>query len=230
MYFQKFPYTFYTLDDRKSSQVIQNFLIRAKITDEVKNSLALYDEYDIKDGETPEILAFKFYGDSNLHWIILQMNEILDPRFDWPLDTQKLHGYLSSKYPDINGIDHYEDSNENTINGNVLLNASVFTNYAVGDVIYNLSSKGVGFITSLLSPTSIIVTTTEGGFKTGNQISDNILGTNKTTITSTTPITGTPVTIFAAEDRVNESKRRIRVLKPQFVSAVVSEFDRKIVE
>jgi len=100
----------------------------------------------------------------------------------------------------------------------------------VGDVIYNLSSKGVGFITSLLSPTSIIVTTTEGGFKTGNQISDNILGTNKTTITSTTPITGTPVTIFAAEDRVNESKRRIRVLKPQFVSAVVSEFDRKIVE
>ena len=230
MYFQKFPYTLYTLDDRKSSQVIQNFLIRAKITDEVKNSFALYNEYDVKDGETPEILAFKFYGDSNLHWIILHMNEILDPRFDWPLDTQKLHGYLSSKYSDINDIDHYEDSNENTINGNVLLNASVFTNYAVGDVIYNLSSKGVGFLTSRLSPTSIIVTTTEGGFKTGNQISDNILGTNKTTITSTTSITGTPVTIFTTEDRANESKRRIRVLKPQFVSAVVSEFERKIAE
>ena len=229
MYFQKFPYTFYTLDDRKTTQLIQNILIRNKINDEVKNSFVLYDEYDVRDGDTPEILAYKFYGDSNLHWLILHMNEILDPRFDWPLDTRKFQDYLNSKYPDINGIDHYEDSNENPINGNVILNASVFNNFNVGDVVYNLSSKGIGYITSSTS-TSIIVTTTEGGFKAGNLISNNIVGTSQATITSTTSITGTPVTFYIAEDRANEAKRRVRILKPQFVSAIIAEFDRKIAE
>ena len=157
------------------------------------------------------------------------MNEILDPRFDWPLDTRKFQDYLNSKYPDINGIDHYEDSNENQINGNVILNASVFNNFNVGDVVYNLSSKGIGYITSS-SSTSIIVTTTEGGFKAGNLISNNIMGTSQATITSTTSITGTPVTFYIAEDRANEAKRRVRILKPQFVSAIIAEFDRKIAE
>lgn len=229
MYFQKFPYTFYTLDDRKTTQLIQNILIRNKITDDIKNSFVMYDEYDVRDGDTPEILAYKFYGDSNLHWLVLQMNEILDPRFDWPLDTRKFQDYLNSKYPDIDGIDHYEDSNENPINGNVILNASVFNNFNVGDVVYNLSSKGIGYITSS-SSTSIIVTTTEGGFKAGNLISNNIMGTSQATITSTTSITGTPVTFYIAEDRANEAKRRVRILKPQFVSAIIAEFDRKIAE
>ena len=229
MYFQKFPYTFYTLDDRKTTQLIQNILIRNKITDDIKNSFVMYDEYDVRDGDTPEILAYKFYGDSNLHWLVLHMNEILDPRFDWPLDTRKFQDYLNSKYPDIDGIDHYEDSNENPINGNVILNASVFNNFNVGDVVYNLSSKGIGYITSS-SSTSIIVTTTEGGFKAGNLISNNIMGTSQATITSTTSITGTPVTFYIAEDRDNEAKRRVRILKPQFVSAIIAEFDRKIAE
>lgn len=229
MYFQKFPYTFYTLDDRKTTQLIQNILIRNKITDDIKNSFVMYDEYDVRDGDTPEILAYKFYGDSNLHWLVLQMNEILDPRFDWPLDTRNFQDYLNSKYPDIDGIDHYEDSNENQINGNVILNASVFNNFNVGDVVYNLSSKGIGYITSS-SSTSIIVTTTEGGFKAGNLISNNIMGTSQATITSTTSITGTPVTFYIAEDRANEAKRRVRILKPQFVSAIIAEFDRKIAE
>lgn len=230
MYFEKFPYTLYSLDDGKSAQVIQNILIRNKIIDSVKNNFSVIDEYDIKDGDTPEILAHRFYGDPNLHWLILQMNEILDPRFDWPLDTPRLRDHLNSKYSDINNIDHYEDENERSINGNVLINAGVFENYNRGDVIYNLSSGGVGYITSSLSNTSIIVTVTDGGFKTGNQISNRITGTSKTTITSTTAITGTPVTYAIAEDRANELKRRIRVLKPQYVSSVVKEFDEKIAE
>ena len=230
MYFQKFPYTLYSLDDGRSGQIIQNILIRNKILDSVKNNFSVIDEYDIKDGDTPEIVAHKFYGDPNLHWLILQMNEILDPRFDWPLDSPRLRDFVTSKYSDFNNIDHYEDENEKPINGNVLISADVFENYNPGDVIYNLSSGGIGYITSKPSNTSIIVTVTDGGFKTSNQISNRITGTSKTTITSTTAITGTPVTYFIAEDRANELKRRIRVLKPQYVSSVVREFDEKIAE
>ena len=230
MYFQKFPYTLYSLDDGKSGQLIQNILLRNKILDAVKNNYSVYDEYDIKDGDTPEILAYKFYGDSNLHWLILHMNEILDPRFDWPLDSQKLQDHLNSKYSDINNIDHYEDDNENQINGNVIINADLFENFSDGDVVYNLSSKGVGYITSSLSETSKIITVTEGGFKAGNKVSNYISGVSKTTLTSTTPITGTPVTFFIAEDRLNEAKRRIKILRAEFVASVVADFDRNIAE
>ena len=230
MYFQKFPYTLYSLDNGQSGQVIQNIFLRSKILESVKTNFSLYDEYDVKDGDTPEIVAYKFYGDSNLHWVVLHMNEILDPRFDWPLDSQRFQDYLNSKYSDVNDIDHYEDSSENPINGNIIINASVFENYNVGDVVYNLSSKGVGFITSSPSATSKIVTVTEGGFKTGNLISNKISGVSKTALTSTTPITGTPVTFFIAEDRANELKRRIKILRPEFVAAVVAEFDKKIAE
>lgn len=230
MYFQKFPYTLYSLDDGKSGQVIQNILLRNKILDTVKTNFSLYDEYDIKDGDTPEIVAYKFYGDSNLHWLILHMNDILDPRFDWPLDSQKFEGYITAAYPDVNDIDHYEDDNQNPINGNVIINADIFENYNNGDVVYNLSSKGVGFITSSPSDTSKIITVTEGGFRAGNIVSKHITGVDKTTLTSTTSITGTPVTYFIAEDRANEAKRRIKILRPDFVAAVVSEFDKKIAE
>ena len=226
MYFQTFPYTFYTLDNYKSAQLIQNILMRVKINDSIKSNLVMFDEYDIIDGDTPEIIAFKFYNNTNLHWLILHMNEILDPRFDFPLDTLKFKSYVSSKYSDINGIDYYEDSNENQINGNVTINASSFNNFNVGDVVYNLSSKGIGFITSSLSASSKIITVTEGGFKTSNEVSNNIMGTNSANLTSTTTITGTAVTFLETEDRANEAKRRIRILKPQFVSFVVKEFEQ----
>ena len=54
MYFKSFPYTYYSLDDASTVQVVTNITSRAVLSDEVKNNLSLYDEYDIKDGETPE--------------------------------------------------------------------------------------------------------------------------------------------------------------------------------
>lgn len=228
MYFSKFPYTLYSLDDRKTVKVITNILRRVKIDDYVKNNLSLYDEYDIKDGDTPEILAFDLYGDSNLHWIILLMNEILDPRYDWPLDTVELNNYVLATWKNPDGVHHYEDSNGNQINGNVQISASNFDSYEVGDVIYNSSSTGKGYVTSKLSSSTIIVTCTEGGFVTNDIISNNLMGTNKLTVTSTTSITGTTVTNFIYENEKNESKRRIKILKPAYVAPLISSFDNSI--
>lgn len=230
MYFQKFPYTYYTLDDKKTVQVITNILLRTKIDDLVKNNFSYYDLYDVKDGETPEIVAYNYYGDSNLHWVILMMNEILDPRYDWPLDPEQLNDYTLSVWKSADGIHHYEDENGNEINGNVQVNGGSFDGYTAGQVIYNSSGIGKGFITSVPTSTSLIVTATEGGFKTGDVISNNPMGTNKVTITSTVPIAGTPVTNFLYEDSVNESKRRIKLVKPAYVSGLSLALDNKLSE
>jgi len=228
MYFQKFPKTFYSLDNIATVQVVTNILQRVVVTQELQDNFGAYDEYDISDSDTPETLAFKVYGDSELHWLILHFNNILDPRFDWPQTTNNLVRYVEGKYTSINGIHHYEDSNQNEVNGNVVLNATTFNGIAAGNAIVNLSQDGIAFITSKPSATSIVVTTTKGGFKTGDQIA---LATNNSitaNVTSTTINSGIPVTNYVYEERENEARRRIRLLKPQFVERIVREFESKM--
>ena len=231
MYFKSFPYTFYSLDNATTVQVVTNITNRITLSEETKNNLSLYDEYDIKDGETPELVADKFYSNPELHWLILHYNDILDPRFDWPLDTNNLNRYLTGKYNDVNAVHHYEDANGNYTNGNVyLLSSNAFTNFSVNDVLTNNTNIGIGYITSKISASNVIVTVTSGGFKTGDRIlktSNIAIGAN---ITSTTVITGTPVTNFTLEDENNEAKRRIKILKASYVDAVVSDFKKKLSE
>jgi hypothetical protein len=229
MYFQKFPLTLYSLDNRQSVQVIQNLLLRLVISDEIKNNFSVYDEYDIKDGETPEILAFQFYGDSNLHWLILHMNDIIDPRFDWPLDTYNLKRFAEGKYTNINGTHHYENTNGETVNGILeMFSNSEFANLSVGDVIENTSGVGIGHVTEVISTSEVLVTVSKGGFVVGDVIRK--VGTTSPTYTPYTirSLSQIPVTNFVYEDRINETKRRIKILKPQFVERIVKDFDSKL--
>ena len=139
MYFKSFPFTFYTLDNTTTVQVVTNITNRTNISDEVKQNLSLFDEYDIKDGETPELLADKFYNNPELHWLILHYNDIIDPRFDWPLDTNNLSRYTAGKYANVTGIHHYEDANGNYSNGNVyLISSNAFSNFNVSGTAGNL--------------------------------------------------------------------------------------------
>jgi len=233
MYFQKFPLTFYSLDGNKTVDVVKNIFLRTVFTEELKNNYSLYDEYDIIDGETPEILAHKVYGNSNLHWIILLLNDILDPRYEWILSQENLIEHVKSKYgaQGLNAIHHYENSSGLQVNGNVTINASSFGNTVVGNVIYNNSNDGIGVVTSKLSDTSIIVLVTDGGFVAGDVISNNINGFDSITISSTQSLPSiTPVTNFIYEETQNETRRRIRLVKPQYVQQIINEFESKMAQ
>lgn len=160
MYFSKFPVTLYTLDDRASTQYVRNILLRVTLSDELKENLSIYDEYDIKDNETPEIASFNLYGTTEYHWLILHTNNILDPRFEWVLSNKQLSDYVSSKYNNPAATHHYIDSN------------------------------------------GYIVNSTEPG--------------------------ATSVSNYQYEEELNESRRRIKIIKPQFVASIVDEFEKKI--
>lgn len=230
MYFKTFPYTYYTLyDDLSNVKLVTNITTRIKINDDVKNNLSVYDEYDIRDEDTPEILADKFYNNPELHWVILLYNDIIDPRFGWPLSSNNLKKYAQGKYSNINGIHHYEDLDEKIVNGNVFINSSSeFANLENSNVIINLNGLGIGAITSKISNSNVLVTVTAGGFASGDLIalvSNTQVNAN---ITATTTISGIPVTNFLYEDRENEKKRRIKILKAPYVDQVIRDFKRKL--
>lgn len=231
MYFKSFPYTLYSLDDISTVQVVTNITNRVSLSDEVKTNLSLYDEYDIRDGDTPELVADRFYSNPELHWLILHYNEIIDPRFDWPLDTNNLNRQVASKYANVNGIHHYEDANGNYANGNVyLLSSSDFTEFNIDDVITNITNTGTGYITQKNSSSNVRVTVTTGGFISGDRIRNISNTSSSANITSTVLLSGTPVTNYTYEDEVNESKRKIKILKTAYVDAIVSDFKKKLGE
>ena len=231
MYFKSFPYTLYSLDNTTTVQVITDITNRITLSEEVKTNLALFDEYDVKDGETPELVADRFYNNPELHWIVLHYNEIIDPRFDWPLDTNNLNRYVAGKYTNVNAVHHYEDASGNYTNGNVyLISNADFTEFNVNDAITNITNSGTGYITQKNSSSNVKVTVTTGGFISGDRFKNTSNTSSSANITSTVVLSGTPVTNLIYEDTVNESKRRIKILKASYIDAIVSDFKKKLSE
>lgn len=133
MYFSKFPIINYSLDGGNTSFSITDIFRRVRAqTDNLLTSTA-YDQYDIKEGETPEIIADQLYGNPALHWVILVSNEIIDPRFDWPLTSYALSKYITDKYGSGNeyGIHHYINSD-----GDVVHSSYAGTKYPVSNTDY----------------------------------------------------------------------------------------------
>lgn len=228
-YFEKFPKIAYTLDEYRSGQIVPDILRRTKFISELASNFAYFDEYDVKDGETPEIVADLFYNNPTLHWVILQTNEILDPRFDWPLSTNNLLRFARGKYNNVNAIHHYEDALGNITNGNVaIVSVNQFGNVYVGNVLVNNTNTGIGFVTSKTNNNSVNVTVTLGGFQTGDTVylADNVQITAN--VTSTSTLSGIPVTNITFEDIENEKRRRITILKPEIISEVISDFESTI--
>ena len=92
--------------------------------DVLKHKSLVFYQYDIRDGETPEIIASKLYGDSGYHWIILLANDIVNPYYDWPMSYENLINTIRKKYttPQLDGLiyayqttHHYADKHGNVI-------------------------------------------------------------------------------------------------------------------
>jgi len=98
MYFKSFPLTMYSLDDLNSVQAIRDITRRVGFIQEFIANNSNYDLYDIKDEETPEIVSDLFYGSPLFHWVIMHANDIIDPRFDWPLSQANLKNFCIQKY------------------------------------------------------------------------------------------------------------------------------------
>tara|TARA_Y100000310_G_scaffold9306_1_gene9725 strand:+ start:6356 stop:6883 length:528 start_codon:yes stop_codon:yes gene_type:complete len=110
MYFENFPLTIYDSVGDGNYKIVTHLLKRIAARSKVKRNVALYDTYDIKEGETPEILADKLYGDPELHWVILLFNDITDVYHQWPQNQNQFLAYLKDKYSNVDATHHYEIS------------------------------------------------------------------------------------------------------------------------
>ena len=110
MYFDNFPTIIYDSEKENIFKDVKNLLRRVGIRAKVKSNALLYDTYDVKNGETPESLAFKLYGDAELHWVIMLLNDITDRYHDWPMTEAQFSQFVQDKYDNVDGTHHYEIS------------------------------------------------------------------------------------------------------------------------
>ena len=109
-YFDKFPLLVYDAKGQGNYKLVTDILRRVKMRSAIQDGAVLFDKYDVKNGENPEDVAFKWFGSADLHWVILLTNDITDRYYDWPLNQVQFDEFLTDKYGAGNedGIHHYE--------------------------------------------------------------------------------------------------------------------------
>ena len=211
-YFNYFPKTLYTANNSSAGlDTVTNIIARFGFESTLKENSSAFYKYDIKDGDTPEIIASKYYENSERHWIVLMFNDIFDPQFDWPLRDRVLVDYIDAKYT-ANGAanttiqtglswamspnniqDYYKVITRTNIDDikiieKLQLDANTYANTATTNIIYNLQDGSI--------ITEVVTKETQS--------------------------------YYQYEVAVNDSKRTIKLLKPEFVTAVEKEFKRVI--
>ena len=109
-YFERFPLMAYDVAGNENYKLLPNILKRVKLRSGLRSGSFLFDSYDVQDGERPEDIAFKLYGDAELHWIVLMTNNVTDRYYQWPLTQPQFQEYLEDKYGagSEDAVHHYE--------------------------------------------------------------------------------------------------------------------------
>jgi len=206
-YFNYYPKNAYTFED-VNFEVVTNLLSKVSFENDFKNNSVIYYEYTITDGETPEILAHKIYGSVDKYWIILMLNDILHPQFDFPLNESSLNKYIDIKYRQA---EYANNSTEGT--GTSWAKSNIKEYHKILTMTNNTLNEKI----------SIDVT----------NVTQNVYTNVATSSVSYTLSDGVPVTISTTKETLsyydyeyeqNEKKRTIKILKPEFVPVVEQEF------
>jgi hypothetical protein len=114
-YFRQVPRLDYPslANDRRSAydfQTVKNLFKRAVMRDDIFNEVIAFEKYSVQGDERPDQVAYNFYEDSGLDWVILTTNNIIHVRDEWPMSNQDFLNYLNSKYTEseLSNVHHYE--------------------------------------------------------------------------------------------------------------------------
>jgi len=194
-YFDTLP-KIINIDSTGNSKVMTNLLARASVIPQILKDPLLYYTYDIQEGDTPEVIAHKYYGDSYRYWIVLFANELLDPQWDWPMTSMVFEQYLADKYPSTNvysEVEYYE---------------KVITQYDVNTQTTTVNKVRIDEDTYNGLPVTQTATYT--------------LPTGPVTITTDR----NAVSIYDYELNLNEAKRNIKILNSNYVDLMETQLKK----
>jgi hypothetical protein len=81
-----------------SGVTLSNLLNKVGVIQQHLDKYTVYYPYSVKDGERPDTIAHDYYGNSEYAWLVMVVNQIIDPYLQWPLDDRTLMKYIRQKY------------------------------------------------------------------------------------------------------------------------------------
>ena len=108
-FFDQFPRINYNLSGvNGNTTIVTDIFRRVKARSKIQDNITLFDKYTVMEGEKPEDVAYKAYGDSDYFWVVTLVNNIVNRYYDWPLEEFVFQQYVADKYSNPDGIHHYE--------------------------------------------------------------------------------------------------------------------------
>ncbi len=121
MYFKEFPsflYDFKREDGSIRTEIVKDITRNIRVKKDILSNITVYDEYDLADGDTPEIIAEKYYGNPEYHWIVMLCNEKFDWLNDFPLTETEITKHIEHVYnPTLNAKEWWFENSLDTHNG-----------------------------------------------------------------------------------------------------------------
>ena len=259
MYFERFPKIYYDYEIGKNTdiKIVTDITRNVRVIKDVLSNITLYDEYDIKEGETPEIIADKFYGSPLYHWVVMLTNERYDYVNDFPLPYAELEKHVKEKYGTrvvdfeannlliiniennlftindhkFNTTDIVEYSNNGGTNIGGLFNTKRYNIIKINDnqfklalnrkdaingIEINLSSLGSGLHSLTINNQYQTHHYEDSNGNIVNENYINVRGESEQTY---------PVSNYEYEERLNESKRRIKIISPSLLPLILKNFE-----
>lgn len=202
-----------TIDYVGNKIVLTNLMIRTEIIPSLLNNPLLFYVYNIQDGDTPEIIADKYYGDPYRYWIVLFANEIIDPQWQWPMNQNLFNDYIIDKYKN-------DTANSLNISANTVTPGQVLAytqgnieNYVKTVITIDSSTNESNTSTYYIDSTAynlVQENTITKGFSTGAEVTQIVKKYTET--------------IYDYEVRQNELNRTINLVNSIYVSQFESQF------
>ena len=211
-YFNYFPKIVYSANNNTAGlDTVTSITSRFNFTDNFKLNSSIFYTYDVQESDTPEIIAGKFYKNPEKHWIVLMFNDIVDPQYDWPLKSSDLINFIDKKYT-ANGAAN------TTVQTGLAWAMSINNVQAYYKVVTKTNQDNIDFIEKIQvdanTYANVAATTQSFTLNSGDIITQKIAKEKQT--------------YYDYEVSENENKRTIKLIKPEFISAIEKEFKRVI--
>lgn len=232
-YFANFPEIQYEFENGTFA-TIKDIFRKAKIENNNLQSLISYTVYEIQEGDRPDVVSSRLYGDGDLYWTLFLVNDSLGQMSDWYRDTVTYEGYIANKYPGhaivaTNTTDIVDKDTRFALGEHCTFSGGATGRICEVDatmkrviVIYDDSkraSAGETLSGDVSSKSFTIASIAE------NKDAVHHYRETSGVFSNTNNDSNTVVTNDEYERELNENKRKINVIEPQYIRQVVREFE-----
>lgn len=227
--FKNFPEITYTLRGGKIVTVKDLF---RKVSVSLDNIID-YTYYDLQDGDRPDVVASKLYGDGDLHWTFFLVNDFSN-YYEWWRSPSEFEAFITRKYSGVAIKSAYAfemiDSESKFLMGERVSTSTAAGNIcAVQPTFSRLIVEPLGNLGDFVQGQTITSARSNNSFTISEvkQHRDCTAYYTKDGARSNVPQLGwLEVTSYEDELNINEAKRQIRYIKPNLIKDVVSQFEK----